>query len=100
MSKDKDQEAKQHREAFVKGVGNKDIPHIYTNGFSNALGTGDIATVFQSNGEASAVVNMSYTVAKTYAVTLMKLISEFESATGINIKTTHEIEECLHNVKK
>lgn len=63
----------------------------YFNGFAMAVGTGDIAIALQLNGEPTIVLNTSYTVAKTMAQGLNKLISELERKTGTTIMTTEDI---------
>lgn len=70
-----------------------DIPNIYFNGFVNAVGAGDILTVLERNGRPVAVLNMSYTVAKTLALALGTTISQFEATTGRSMLTTHDVEK-------
>ena len=61
------------------------VPKIYVNGFINAYNVADVILVFQQNNKNVAVINMSYTTAKTLAEKLGGLIKGFE------ITTEHEI---------
>lgn len=72
-----------------------DIPNIYFNGFLNSISSGDIISILERNGKPVAVLNMSYTVAKTLALSLGQLISQFESGTDRTMLTTHDVERML-----
>lgn len=63
-------------------------PALYVNGFVNIIGSSDICTVLECNNNAIAVVNMSYTTAKSYALLLGRLIATLEAQTGREIMTT------------
>ena len=73
------------------------VPKIYTNGFGLGLTNADIIIVFQRFGPAPvAVVNLSYTLAKTLAQRLGSLVSEFENKIGgQEILTTDRIDVAL-----
>ncbi len=64
---------------------------IYFNGFVNAIGIGDVTIVLERNGKAVAVLNTSYTVAKTLAEKLGGLIKNLEEASGKEIMTTDNV---------
>lgn len=70
-----------------------DIPALYFNGFSNVLGTGDVLIVLTRNGAPLAVLNASYTVAKTFAMKLQDIIANLENATGNTVMTVDEVEQ-------
>ncbi len=72
-----------------------DVPHIYFNGFVNALGTGDIIVVLEQNNKPVAKLNMSYTVAKTFAAKLGATVAQLEEATNRRMLTTDEIEKAM-----
>lgn len=72
-----------------------DIPQLYFNGFTNATGSGDFLLILQRNGRPVATLNTSYTVAKTLAESLTKMVARFENTTGNRIMTTHEVEAAL-----
>ncbi len=74
-------------------LANKEIPHLYFNGFTATSGTGDMIIVLKRNNEPVAVLNASYTVAKTLITNLGNLIVNFENVTENPIMTTTEIDE-------
>lgn len=80
---------------FDKALGDPEIQKIYANGFSNAMGIGDIVILLKNSGKPIAVLNLSYTVAKTLALKLGALISQLEDATGNTIMTTDDIKKSL-----
>ena len=69
-----------------------DVPRIYFNGFASGLSTGDVVTVVEQNGRPVAVLNMSYTVAKSYSQGLATVIAKLEEESGRQIMTTKKIE--------
>lgn len=78
----------------------EEIPSFYCNGFANTLSTGDITTVLEMNGKPVAILNMSYTIAKTLSQKLGVLIAKLESATGREMLTNDEIAAALTKSKK
>jgi len=71
------------------------VQRIYANGFINALGIGDVMILLQNSKKPIAVLNLSYTVAKTLAVKLGALISQLEDSTGNTIMTTDDIDRSM-----
>ena len=69
------------------------VPEIYINGFVNGLGNGDVYTVLERNGTPVAILNMSYTLAKTFAVSLGGVIAQLEARSGRDMLTTSDVEE-------
>ena len=61
------------------------IPRIYANSFLNALTDADVMTVFQSNGQPIALLNMNYTVAKSLANALSIAVREYEKKFNTNV---------------
>lgn len=84
---------------FQNAIQNVQVPKIYANGFANAVGQGDTTTVLQQNGVPVAVLNLSFTVAKTLAKKLGGIITEFEQQTGNTIMTTDECASALSREK-
>jgi len=68
---------------------------IYFNGFSLGMGIGDIVLVLKSNNESVAVMNTSYTVAKTLVTKLNMLIKNLENKANTTILTTDQITEVM-----
>lgn len=87
-------QVKEQQERIAKAL-RADIPHHYVNGFATALGSGDVIVVLEQNGEPTATVNLSYTVAKTLYLGLAQIIATLESATGRTMLTTQEMDEAL-----
>ncbi|WP_143741793.1 hypothetical protein [Thiorhodovibrio frisius] len=71
------------------------VPEIYFNGFTASIGVGDMILAIDRNGQPAAVLNISYTVAKTLAQSLSSLLATLEEKTGNSIMTTEEIAEPL-----
>jgi hypothetical protein len=76
------------------------VPQLYFNGFTNSATQADVFTVLERNGQPVAILNMSYTVAKTFAVSMNRIIAQFEEATGRSMLTTHEAEKALSEKAK
>lgn len=68
------------------------VPELYFNGFVNGVGQGDVWSVIERNGQPEAVLNMSYTVAKSFALSLGKLIALLEERAEREMLTTNDIE--------
>ena len=66
-------------------------PAIYFNGFAMAIATGDVVIALQLNGKPTMVMNTSYTVAKSLAESLSKVIGELEQKTGTTIMTVQTV---------
>lgn len=89
--KDLDKMNKQLHEA----LNNPEIQKIYANGFINATGMGDIVILLKNADTPLAVLNLSYTVAKTLAIKLGDVITRLEEATKNTIMTTDEITKAM-----
>jgi len=86
---------KKLEEELSKALGDPEIQKIYANGFTNAMGIGDITILLKNSGKPIAVLNLSYTVAKTLAIKLGGLISQLEDSTHNTIMTTDDIKKSL-----
>lgn len=75
-----------------------DIPKIYVNGFASGLSVSDAYVVLQSSGTDVAVLQMSYTTAKTLAQHLMQTIQGLEERTGHLIMTIDDVKEGLSDL--
>ena len=74
-----------------------DAPRIYANGFTIAMTNADACIILQRLGRPEAVVNISYTLAKTLAESLGQLVAQWESATGQELQTTRTIDQKMKN---
>jgi citrate lyase gamma subunit len=72
-----------------------DVPQIYFNGFVSTMSSGDVLIVLERNSKPVVILNMSYTVAKTFALSLGQIISQFESGVERNMLTTDDVREAL-----
>ncbi len=66
-------------------------PSVYVNGFVNGMGITDTYLVFQTNGQTTMVMNMSLSLAKTLAQSLLNNLNRYEQQTGQKILTMEEI---------
>ena len=76
-------------------IANPNIPKIYSNSFICALGSGDLALMLKNGKETVALINLSYTIAKTLSIKLNGLISHLEAKSGNKIMSTDDINEAL-----
>jgi hypothetical protein len=82
-------------------VESADVPKIYANSFGLGIGNADVFIVFQRFGATpEAVVNMSYTLAKTLAQRLGALVTQFEATIGQNILTTDRIDKAVQTAQE
>jgi hypothetical protein len=75
------------------------IPNVYSNNFSFVLGTGDIIVLLKNTIHPVAVLNLSYTGAKTLSIQLNDLINHLETATGNKIMTTMDIGDAFQSIE-
>jgi hypothetical protein len=68
------------------------VPQIYANGFAATLTGSDAVIVLERVGQPVAILNLSYTMAKTLALALGRAVSDFERATGQQLLTTHDVD--------
>lgn len=64
---------------------------IYANGFKAGISASDIFVVLERNGSEIAVLNLSYTVAKSLGMALKTLIEQLEQKSGHEIMTSDEV---------
>lgn len=69
------------------------IPKIYANSYLAGTSSSDAYIILQTNGMPTAVLNMSYTFAKSLQQTLGRMISEFEATTDHEIMVMREIKK-------
>jgi len=83
------------REQLAQAIGMEGIPRIYFNGFAMGIGTGDTIIVLKNGEKPVAILNASYTVAKTLVQKLGAGISTLEEVSGNSIMTTDEVQAAL-----
>lgn len=82
-------------ERLNRAIEDESVPRFYFNGFVFGTGQADIVAVIERNNAPVAVINMSYTVAKTFALKLGQTIAAFEESTGREMLTTDEVQAKL-----
>jgi hypothetical protein len=75
------------------------IANIYANGFALGFTNADTQLVLLLSGRPVAVVNFSYTLAKSISEKLGKLVEEWEKKTGHDLQTTDSIDKAFAVVK-
>ena len=101
--KGKDSEAN-HESLNLLKIARSDpsIPKIYANGFAVGLTNADVTIVLQLSGQPVALLNISFTLAKTLAQKVGGVVSAFEEAIQQNLVTTDEVSKALkkHAISK
>ena len=83
------------RQALDLAIADPSVPQVYANGFSMGMTNADAFIVLQSFGRPVAVVNLSYTLAKTLSGKLDKMVRDWEEKTGQELQTTDSIEKAM-----
>ena len=71
------------------------VHRLYANGFTIGMTNADMHVVLQLFGRLVAVVNLSYTLAKTLSIKLAGVVAEWEKRTGRELATTDAIDEAF-----
>lgn len=80
---------------FEEAMQDYDVPKIYSNGFIIGLSQNDITVLFQLNGKPTAVMNLSYTTAKTLSMILANTIKGLEEKTGNTIMVSDDVKKAM-----
>src|SRR5688500_14554550 len=70
------------RACLERALSGPSVPKLYANGFSLGLGNADTWILFGRTGQPVALMNLSYTAAKTLHQKLGRLVAEFEARAG------------------
>jgi hypothetical protein len=70
-----------------------DHKQIYANGFYIVISPVDVVVGLTLNGQNTAVLNLSYSLAKTLAFNLLEVVESFEEKLGIEFPTLDKIFE-------
>ena len=70
----------------------QDIPKIFANGFVSGMGFGDTYLILQTNGQSTAVINLTYPVLKTLSQNLNTLVDQLETQLGEPLPTLAELQ--------
>ena len=77
-----------------------DAINVYANGFEVSITAADVRVALMVNGAKSAVLNLSFTSAKTLARHLNGLMDKFEGVSGHPIMVIEEVNEHLKKLGK
>lgn len=94
------EDAEELGKVMIEAIQNTAIPKIYANGFVNALSNGDITIMLQRNGEPIAILNLSFTIAKTLSFKIASMVKDLEEKSANKIMTTDDIQKILNVHKK
>ena len=83
------------RQEIEAAISDVDMLSLYVNGFSVTVGSGDVMFVLKRNGQSVAVLNMSYTLAKTLATKVGGVIANLESKAKTVMLTTDDVDTSL-----
>ena len=72
-----------------------DLPRLYANGFAIGMTNADFEVVLQLSGKPVAAIHLSYTLAKTLAQKLGRLVVELEGVIKQELQTTDSLEAAL-----
>lgn len=89
----------QTNENTLEDVLKSDVPKIYFNGFSTFMGNSDVVIVLQNNGQPTAVLNTSFTIAKTLVQRLNDTITYLEKSSGNAIMTTDQVDQAISKIQ-
>jgi hypothetical protein len=70
-------------------------PLLYMNSFKAGITTTDVFVVLQHNGADVAVLNISYTLAKSLKEALQEIIERLERQTGQSIMTATTVAKAM-----
>ena len=93
LPRDNVDEKEQIDNLIKSALDNEEIPTIYFNGFVTSVGMGDVMVVLNQTNKPVAILNMSYTLAKTLAEKLGRGIAGLEQKSGNTIMTTDDIKQ-------
>jgi hypothetical protein len=77
-----------YADEIQKALESTNLPEFYANNFVVNLGTGDVMLIMNRNNKQVAMVQMSYTVAKSLSEALAGLIKKLEDRTDSKIMTS------------
>ncbi len=81
-----------NHENHIQAAFKAGVPQLYFNGLANSMSNGDVMTVLERNGSPIAILNMSFTMAKSLSVALGQMVATLEQMSGREIMTTLDIQ--------
>ena len=95
MDTEQDQEQVDFRSQVQRASEDEAVPMIYFNGFSCGTGPGDVTVILIRNEKPVALLNTSFTLAKTLATKLGGVMEGFEDVTSNKIMTTDDVAKAM-----
>jgi hypothetical protein len=86
-------------EPLAFAIRDANVKRIYANGFSLGMSNADTHIVLQWFGQPVAIVNLSYTLAKTLSLKLSALMHDWEEKTKQPLATTDTIDQAFADKK-
>ena len=83
------------QKTIQEAIASEQAVNLYGNGFICINSNADILIIMQKNQKPVAVINLSYTTAKTLSEKLGQMVRDFEKKTGNIIMTIDVIDEKL-----
>ena|SRR3989339_213457 len=83
------------QKTIQEAIASEQAVNLYGNGFICINSNADILIIMQKNQKPVAVINLSYTTAKTLSEKLGQMVRDFEKKTGNTIMTIDVIDEKL-----
>ena len=80
---------------LTEAISKENLPKIYANGFSIALGLGDVTLLLKNGPIPVGMVNVSFTIAKTLSQKLQDAIGHLEKKTGNLIMTSDDVKTSI-----
>lgn len=75
-----------------QALGTPGVLRLYANGFSLGLTNADAHIILHQFGQPVAILNLSYTLAKTLSLKLGRIVAEWETRTGQQLVTTDKLD--------
>lgn len=85
--------SKQQIDVLNQALDNPNVPKIYINGFLIGTSNADVTVLAQQNARPTAVLNMSFEIAKTLVTKLNQTIARIEKAANVNFLTTDDMDK-------
>lgn len=79
----------------MKAAREAGVPEVYFNTFFGGVSVSDCFLILERNGLPAAVLNLSYTSAKSLSVALGSMIAHLEEKAGREMLTSRDVESIL-----
>lgn len=73
--------------AFLQGLANAQLPQIVFNSYSHNHTASEFTSVLSFGSRPLLTLIMAPVVAKTFAISLLKMVEQYEAGTGVEVET-------------